>query len=862
MSVRTCIPPGKVSINQLQCLHYGKHFLDEVEHSNHVVVCPARPKAAKQLAQCAQCKTWVSDLPEEKSKHINICIGSPACTHICSTCGASFGAPHKKNNHVNNGCPRLRLGVVTFFRIIDCDRCWEKFDTITDLRGHRLQQHPPDEQKAFKCSRCGQGFKTKYGRDKVHMALCGKSVEEKTEHKCAECDRGFPTPYKRNEHQKTCKRFQCKHCQQFFTSHDDLHIHLYRGLCAFGALNELSFTITNNAPNQMHFSHRLGSDSNTSTSNIETSRTISRKRRAETLQHQVHKKISNAVPQGAMLTAFETPSNFFSENIMTSLTANESPMPSDNVTRKRVPAQHSRLSQETHAAAPDVPIVNTQIAATSNSVKVPHVASFNIQIAATSAQSAAKKAYAGDNQKPQEPGATVVVDLSRGKACPMPVRSKPKAQVSNAGKDIDFQLVEQESLHSLNFKDTRNHSNFLTERNHTEHEDASQGISLNTDPHLTVLTPFGHDHAASYLHEACISHRLNHGGYFSSDVVIPTNSKEIAPEKFLDLFVNACSEALSAQELQSLAAFLQQKDRQRPDSMVLRKQTDERIHRFCDEEVILSGESRERLSTASGPAHAELGLLLHCQTREGNGLPFWNDDQSQTLLSLKRKGVSPDFAFGFDVHWRPALPGYKNKGCPAKKFPPGLRALHDGVTSDLLNNLPFHLLLVGGSCAMEFHRKVAKDGKVLRIRISPAMEIHMLVEFRTDGSCRITAYLPHPASVFYNKSTSSSDCMHLDSVISFFLWLLNQKYTEDAFSSDTTNTKGAVPNGAPFKLLSSYRKQEMRKNRVLKQEDYETSFWLWTQRYLGTAAATAVMESGNSIVEAVNNQINERRSQA
>ncbi len=102
----------------------------------------------------------------------------------------------------------------------------------------------------------------------------------------------------------------------------------------------------------------------------------------------------------------------------------------------------------------------------------------------------------------REPGATMIMDLSWGKAYPMPVRLKPKAQISNAGKDIDFQLVEQESLHSLNFKDTRNHSNFLTERNHTGHEDVSQGISLNTVSHLNALTPsFGRDHAASYVRE-------------------------------------------------------------------------------------------------------------------------------------------------------------------------------------------------------------------------------------------------------------------------------------------------------------------------------------------------------------------------
>lgn len=127
--------------------------------------------------------------------------------------------------------------------------------------------------------------------------------------------------------------------------------------------------------------------------------------------------------------------------------------------------------------------------------------------------------------------------------------------------------------------------------------------------------------------------------------------------------------------------------------------------------------------------------------------------------------------------------------------------------------------------------------------------------------CRITAYIPHPRGIFYNKATSSSDCLLLDSVISFFLWLLNRDYEEDLISLSVKELKRAIPDGAPLKLLSAYRRQEKREGRIIQRVDYDASFWAWTQRYLSEEFAATVVTGIKSVAEAVNDKLNSRRSQ-
>lgn len=47
-----------------------------------------------------------------------------------------------------------------------------------------------------------------------------------------------------------------------------------------------------------------------------------------------------------------------------------------------------------------------------------------------------------------------------------------------------------------------------------------------------------------------------------------------------------------------------------------------RFEQFYDEGFALSGSARDRLASLSGPPDAEVGLLLHCQTKDGLARAF------------------------------------------------------------------------------------------------------------------------------------------------------------------------------------------------------------------------------------------------
>jgi hypothetical protein len=274
--------------------------------------------------------------------------------------------------------------------------------------------------------------------------------------------------------------------------------------------------------------------------------------------------------------------------------------------------------------------------------------------------------------------------------------------------------------------------------------------------------------------QALLDHRLNRGGDLGRNTGSHGVSNGVSPERFLTIFAQAASEVLTTYEIERLVASFQHIQETQNDAAHLHQFVVQRVQRFYREEVSLSGSSRERLVVPSGPLDAELGLLMHCQTKHGPAGAFW-DDKNQSISALQQKGLSPEFAFGFDLHWRAGLPGRQNKGCPAVKWPLAVRRLHDDLTSDLLKHLPFHLLLVAGSCPKEFHRRATGVGRLLQISIAPSLEVDMVLEVRPGGSCRITTYIPHPAHVFYNRSTSSDSCAILDSVISFYLLVAKQK---------------------------------------------------------------------------------------
>ncbi|KAH8888094.1 hypothetical protein GQ53DRAFT_826656 [Thozetella sp. PMI_491] len=360
---------------------------------------------------------------------------------------------------------------------------------------------------------------------------------------------------------------------------------------------------------------------------------------------------------------------------------------------------------------------------------------------------------------------------------------------------------------------------------------------------------------ARAIAQALWHHRKNRGGDMGG--VGDNNhddSTAISPERFLALFSEAASKSLTAFEVEGLVSGLRQPPRTINAQTHLRQLADQRIRRFYDEEPRLNRESPSRLAAPSGPPDAEICLLMHCQTKDGRIEQFW-DENNQTICALQAKGFSPQFVFYFDLHWRAARPGRQNRGCPAGKWPPAVRLLHDSLTADLLELLPFHLLLVFGSCPQKFHRGIARENCHLQFSIAPLVELDMILQIRPGGSIQIVAYVPHPAHPLYNKSNCWDSCIILDSVANFYLWLVNRSYDRRSFARIANETPKGIPDGAPLRLLSAYRSEEKSLCRNLREQDYERAFWLWARQFLGEDPAD-VLGRGESVAEVINDKMN------
>jgi len=82
-----------------------------------------------------------------------------------------------------------------------CNVCGKKFTCEFNLNRHTSAQHVSDEEKPFKCSKCGKGFATKVileGHMNMHLGL--------KPYKCQICGQGFQNNSNMRAHQKkTCK---------------------------------------------------------------------------------------------------------------------------------------------------------------------------------------------------------------------------------------------------------------------------------------------------------------------------------------------------------------------------------------------------------------------------------------------------------------------------------------------------------------------------------------------------------------------------------------------------------------------------------------------------------------------------------
>lgn len=184
-----------------------------------------------------------------------------------------------------------------------------------------------------------------------------------------------------------------------------------------------------------------------------------------------------------------------------------------------------------------------------------------------------------------------------------------------------------------------------------------------------------------------------------------TAAEDLSGPQIAVKFAQEASSKLSEQEFAELLNFLKSPTAAKKDTREqLRVRVTERLEDFYSRETRLSGETRERLAGPGGPEDANLGLILHLQTKKIGWGCFW-DPESRTIALLNRKGISGEFAYGYDWHWRGEETWNGRTTCPTREWNKDLRMLHDECSAHLLEILSMPFLITGLGCARDGLRK-------------------------------------------------------------------------------------------------------------------------------------------------------------
>jgi hypothetical protein len=114
------------------------------------------------------------------------------------------------------------------------------------------------------------------------------------------------------------------------------------------------------------------------------------------------------------------------------------------------------------------------------------------------------------------------------------------------------------------------------------------------------------------------------------DTIMPLSKVDISPTTIASLFAEEAKKSLTMTEFKDLQHFLN--NRTSYDAQQSHQLAVEKLDAFYVAEVQESGEPRNRLATPPRPKNADLGLIMHCQSKEGEIGPFW-DMESPSIQS-------------------------------------------------------------------------------------------------------------------------------------------------------------------------------------------------------------------------------------
>lgn len=330
------------------------------------------------------------------------------------------------------------------------------------------------------------------------------------------------------------------------------------------------------------------------------------------------------------------------------------------------------------------------------------------------------------------------------------------------------------------------------------------------------------------------------------------------PENIAVSFAKAAASELSTSEINWLLEFLEKPSS--ASAIEIKLLVDQELERFYMAEIAESGQPRNRLARPSGPVDAEVGIMLHCQSRDGEIGEFW-DQGSKTVQILAEKGISPDYVYCFDWHFRADETASRDNGrCFTNAWTEAQRKLHSQFTQSLLDILPLKWLIVGGSCARKGYRKTLQQYHNLILRLSPGTQLEFDLDFSPNRLRRITTYIKHPAASLYSRHQTTSFAGAQDLTFNFFMWLVNKDQSQNSSFISTMGSHGLSVYGNCMQDLWAYREKEQQTGTLLELEDYQPSFLRWATKYLQKRPED-VLVRGKSLAEVVTAKFGDNVSQ-
>ncbi|OJZ91757.1 hypothetical protein ASPFODRAFT_27617 [Aspergillus luchuensis CBS 106.47] len=319
--------------------------------------------------------------------------------------------------------------------------------------------------------------------------------------------------------------------------------------------------------------------------------------------------------------------------------------------------------------------------------------------------------------------------------------------------------------------------------------------------------------------------------------------------------------ALSSDEIDKLLIFLRNPQASMTYSQEqMQAKLMQRLEEFYSMDQQLSHQNCDGLSIPGGPVTADLGIALHLATGRDISRNFW-DKRSASISLLQEKGISEQFAFGYDWHWRSEKTYLDRSDCPLKKWPKQLRALHDQMSTDILDMLSLPFLITGSACTRSNLKKsLGHASKRLEVPISPTATLDFDLDFRNDCLRRMIVHICHPSAGFTaNSAIRSTMASQIDAGLKFFLWLTGRSYDATSFRRTYSQAGPCRKRSAPLAEMYFYIRKEREERRFLKLTEYSPSFLSWAGRYLFQDPAT-ITSDGNSVAVAALSKIRKQMS--